>query len=168
MYLTSATLTVYDWCLLAAMAELAETARTTESMLLKIKAGHSRLDADSTSKLRGNELKAANHALQPVFALGESLVEQVRRDRVQLDEAMLFLRDAKLCELLLSLLRRWPWAEMRQHALMQQGLALLPRVLAALFSFLSAATHVHGSKQESAYKEMSKRCLSQAQWPALD
>ena len=147
-------------CLLA-MAELAERARTVESMLSQIQAADARLGADCTSKLRGNGFTTANAALQPVFAMSDSLLERVP---VQLTEAMLYLRDSKLCELLLSLLRRWPWAEMRkEHALLQQGLAVLPRVLAALFAFLNAAAHVHGSHQESAFKEMKKRCLSQRQ-----
>ena len=151
-----------DTICLHATAELAERARTIELMLSQIQAADARLGADCTSKLRGNGFTTANAALQPVFALSDSL--QLERVPVQLDEAMLYLRTSKLCELLLSLLRRWPWAEMRKdHALLQQGLAVLPRVLAALFAFLNAAAHVHGSHQESAFKEMKKRCLSQRQ-----
>ena len=70
-------------------------------MLSQIQAEDARLGADCRSKLHG--FTTMHAALQPVFALSDSLLERVP---VQLDEAMLYLRDSKLCELLLSLLRR--------------------------------------------------------------
>ena len=145
------------------MAEPAETSRTITATVAQYKAVSANLGVDSASMLRGHNLRMADLALQPVFELSNSLLE---RAPVQLDEALLYLRDEKLCGLLLSLLRRWPWADMRhanprvQHAVAQQGLALLPKVLGSLAAFLSAAAHVRDSQQASAYKEMSIRCLS--------
>ena len=157
----------------AATADLAEIPRTIRSTVVKYNAVSANLGVDSASMLRGHNLRMADLALQPVLELSNSLLE---RAPVQLDEALLYLRDEELCELLLSLLRRWPWADMRhanpqvQQAVMQQGLALLPKVLGSLAAFLSAAAHVRGSQQASAYKEMSRRCLSRGSsltglWP---
>ena len=81
----------------------AEAARAVKSVLLNIKAASSRLDATCTSSLRVSDLKAAGLALQPVFALGDSLVHS---KSVDLDEATFYSHEARLCELLLSLLRR--------------------------------------------------------------
>ena len=82
---------------------------------------------------------------------------------MKLDEALVYVRDTRLCELLLSLLRRLPWAELQQEsaAVMRDGLFLLSFTLSTLAIFLRAAAHVRSSQQASAYAEMSKRCPSQ-------
>ena len=63
----------------------AEAACVLNSVLLKMKAAYARLDADCTSSLRISDLKAARLALQPVFALSDSVV---RSKSVDLDEAI--------------------------------------------------------------------------------
>ena len=65
--------------------------------------------------------------------------------------------------LLLSLLRRWPWGALRQHCdLFPTGLALLPNVLSALYTFLRVASRVCSHQRATAYVEMNTRCLSGA------
>ena len=71
---------------------------------------------------------------------------------------MVYLSEAKLCELLLGLLRRWPWAELA-HKDLTQSLGLLPTLLCALCAFLSVAAQVPSSQQAEAYAEMKRRCL---------
>ena len=69
------------------------------------------------------------------------------------------MREMRLCELLLNLLRRWPWVEMRQErAVTHAGLVALPDVLASLYVFLCAAVRVCASQQAAAYTEMNERC----------
>ena len=137
----------------------AKTARKIREALSQIRAMSVKLGADCASTLLGSDLSTANHALLPLFELSDSLV---LRESVELDEALAYPCDAELCELLLNLLRRCPWAEMRrEHAVMQEGLELLPKVLNSLHVFLHAAAHVCSNQQASAYAEMSKRCLSQ-------
>lgn len=139
---------------------MAETASTLSTVMSQLRAVDAKLDADSISALQVADLKTANLALQPVWELSESL--QARKP-VELDEAVVYLRDGKLCELLLSLLRRLPWLELQQSAaVMREGLFLLSFTLSSLSVFLRAATYVCSSQQASAYAEMSKRCLSQA------
>ena len=137
----------------------AKTAHTfLNSALSQLKAVTSRLDADCTSTLNVCDLEPARTILQPVFELGESFLSH---KSMKLDEAMVYLRETRLCELLLSLLRRWPWAALqRQRVVAPAGLALLPEVLYLLYTFLVLASHVRSSQQAAAYAEMSKRCLS--------
>ena len=72
---------------------------------------------------------------------------------------MVYMRDSKLCDLLLSLLRRLPWAAMQQeHAAMQDGLALLPKLLCYLWSLVRAAARVSSSQEAAAYTELNNRC----------
>ena len=140
-------------------------ARTINDIMSKIRAVSDRLGADCASTLRGKDLKTARVALLPVFKLSESLVA---RAPVELHEALVYLCKGKLCDLLVSLLRRWPWAEMRlAHASLNEGLDLLTDVLGSLYVFLSAAGNVRSSQQASAYDKMSKRCPSEARLRAL-
>ena len=68
----------------------------------------------------------------------------------------MFLRDLGCCELLLSLLRRIPWAgNKRERAMI---LELAPLLLRSLVPFLCVAKRVRSSQQKAAYAEMSKRC----------
>ena len=139
----------------------AKTAHTiTNTALSQLKAVTARLDADCTISLCVSDLDAARTILQPVFELGESLLS---RQSMKLNEAKVYLRETRLCELLLSLLRRWPWAALqRQRAEVPAGLALVPKVLCSLYAFLDLASRVRSSssQQAAAHAEMSKRCLS--------
>ena len=130
-------------------------ARALNAILSRIKAVYARLDAESSSALTVCDLGRAGLVLQPVFSLSDSLAS---RSSVELEEALVYLSEAKLCELLLGLLRRWPWAEMA-HKDFIQNLALLPRLLCALRAFLCVAAHVPSSQQAEAYAEIRKRCL---------
>lgn len=137
-----------------------EAARVLNSVLLNMKAAYARLDADCTSLLRISDLKAARLALQPVFALSDSLM---RSKSVDLDEAIFYSHEARLCGLLLSLLRHWPWAEMRHSgATTYKELALLPCLLNFLRTFLCMAARLRSSEQAAAFAGLSKRCLSQS------
>ena len=110
-----------------------------------------------------DDLKGANPLLQPVFHLADTLMPTNECQSVKMAEAMVLLRDAGLCELLLSLLRRLPWAQMEHEcAEIEHGLALLPNLLQALCKYLGAATSVRSSQQAAACAEMSNRCASQA------
>ena len=131
-----------------------------ERILSQITAYNNRLGAACNSTLGAAELRRALPVLQPVFELGDSLEER-KLESVELEEALVYLRDTALCELLLSLLRRLPWAEIwQEHAILQEDLGLLlPKLLRALWSFLCASVHVRGSQQASAFAEMNKRCL---------
>ena len=132
------------------------SADAASSIVSKIKAANARLDADSTSKLRMFDLRTAS-ILQPIFELSDSLES---RTSIELDEAMVYLREARLCELLLSLLRRWPWAELQQdRAAIHKDLALLPKLLRSLSAFLRVAALVRSSEQAEAYAETCKRCM---------
>ena len=143
----------------------AETTRKIDEALSKVRGVSNKLGADCASTLRGKDLRTANIALQPVFELNNSLMA---REPVELQEALVYLCDGKLCELLLSLLRRWPWAAMRrERAVMAEGLDLLVDVLDSLCNFLNAAANASSSQQASAYDQMSRRCLSEACLRAL-
>ena len=133
----------------------AKAERSINSILLKIKT-HARLDKEATSTLVASDFEAANHVLQPVFVLCKSLVS---RKEMELDEAVLYLREAGLCDLLVGLLRRWPWPETQQGRLPVTHLALLPPLLSSLLALLHVAVCVRSSQQAAAYAEMSKRCL---------
>ena len=130
--------------------------RSINSMLSCMKAANARYDAECASKLSISDLGAAGLLLQPIFELYGSFVH---RKLVELDEALVYLRDTALCDLLLSLLRRWPWAEMKQGLLPVTHLVLLPGLLSSLHAFLHIALRVDRSKHAAAYAEMSKRCL---------
>lgn len=118
---------------------------------------NAKLDADCTSTLCVTDLRPAQNVLQRLGKLSGSLE---RRKLIKLDEAMLYMREMRLCELLLSLLRRWPWAEMRQErAAAHVGLVLLPDVLSSWYVFLCVAVRVRSSEHAAAYTEMNKRCL---------
>lgn len=129
----------------------ANAARALDIILSRVKATNARLDADSTSALTVSDIDTSRLVLQPAFDLSDSLASC---KSVELEEALVYLSEAKLCELLLSLLRRWPWAEMAH-----KHLTLLPRLLCALRAFLCVAAHVPSSQQAEAYAEMRKRCL---------
>ena len=132
-------------------------ARAFNAILSRIMAVNARLDAESTSALTVSDIGLFRLMLQPVFDLSNSLMS---RTSVELEEALVNLSEAKLCELLLSLLRRWPWTEIGQEcAVAHKHLALLPRLLCALRAFLCVAARVPSSQQAEAYAEMRKRCL---------
>lgn len=136
------------------------TARALSSLLSQIAAGNPRFGADCTSTLQVSDLKTAD-ALQPVF----DAIAKLQRERktLKLDELMVYLRGATLCETLLSVLRRLPWAEMQQeHAVMQDGLLLLARLLHSLWNLVHAVARVRSSQEAAAYAELNKRCPSQA------
>ena len=131
-------------------------ARLLNSVLLRMKAANARLDAESTSSLCVSDLKAARLALETLFYFSERFM---KHGPVELDEAMYYLRKARVCELLLSLLRRWPWADMRRcSANTLKELALLPRLLSSLFAVVHMAARVRDSQLAAAYMEISKRC----------
>ena len=120
----------------AAMAEQSnntDTARAASRALVSVLThtrANARLDAVCTSTLCVSDLGNAYAMLQPLFTIRDRLMN---RESVQLDEALFFLHETEFCELLLSLLRRWPWAEMRQtRAEAHEGLALLPKVLSTV------------------------------------
>ena len=146
----------------AAMAEQSNnthTARAASSALISVLThtrANARLHADSTSFLSIFDLGRAHAMLQPLFILRDRLMN---RESVKLDEALYYLHEAGFCELLLSLLRRWPWAEMQQHSWAQKDLALLPKVLSSLFAILQFAARVRGSQTAAAYAELSTRYL---------
>lgn len=94
-------------------SSIAEAACLINSVLSNTKAVNPRLDADCTSSLCVSDLKTAWIMLRPLFVFSDRLI---MRQSVRLDEAMVYLHKARSCELLLSLLRRWPWAEMRQDS----------------------------------------------------
>ena len=128
-------------------------ARNIYTMLSTVKAANARLDADCGSTLSWSDLGGAEILMLPVFDLRDRLLT---RKLLKLDEAMVYLRGTRLCELLLSLLRRWPWAELL--APMHKDLMLLVRVLRSLSAFLGVAACVRSSQQVEAYAETSKRC----------
>lgn len=131
------------------------TARALKSLMSHIAAGNPRLGADCTSTLQVADLRTANAALQPVFDASAKLLE---RKSLNLDELLVYLRDAKLCEMLLSLLGRLPWAEMHQEdAAMQDGLALLPQLLHSLGNLACAGVRVRSSQEAALYAELNKR-----------
>ena len=137
----------------------ADNARTVNAILAQMRAVNAKLDADCTSTLDTSELIPADHALRPVYRLSHSLMS---RTLLKLDEAMVYLRDTRICDLLLSLLSRLPWAQMRQDRTAAfDGLALLPGLLGALGTFLHATARVRSSQQASAHAEVSKRCQPQ-------
>lgn len=108
------------------------------------------------------ELWSVYNSLQPAFDLSNGLTE---RRALKLDEALVYVRDTRLCELLLSLLRRLPWSEVHSDAESRQGLALLPGLLGTLGTFFQATARVRSSQQAAAHAELSKWCRSQARAP---
>ena len=131
----------------------AATAHTLNSIVSQMKAASAKLDADCTTTLCASDSGPADPVLQRLDELSSSLIE---RKAVKLDEAMFCLRETRICELLLSLLRRWPWAEMRQErAALHVGLSPLPEVLSSLYGFLCVAERVRSSQQAAAYAEMN-------------
>ena len=139
--------------------------RSLSSVLSHIKAANAKLDANCASKLSLSDLGEAEIALQPVFDLCEKGL--VSRKLMKLDEAMVYMREAGLCELLVSLLRRWPWAETQQGLLPVKHLALLPGLLSTLYASLHVAIRVDRSQEAAAYAEMNKRCLLEARFCTL-
>ena len=106
---------------------------------MRIAAANAKLSAMCKSTLGGDDLKQANLLLQPVSNLGSTLLPTNERQSVKMAEAMVLLRDAGLCELLLSLLRRLPWAQMEhESAEREHGLAILPNLLKAQCDYLGA------------------------------
>ena len=148
---------------MAAMAELRITSpqlvQALNDVLTQIKAASPRLDAGCTSALRDSDLKAAYRVVQPLLDIALKLQKS---KSLKLDEALVFV-NVGFCELLLSLLRRMPWAEMmRRSETLQNGINLVPFLLRCLRPFLCVALCVRSSQQTAAYAELSKRCLSQA------
>ena len=142
-------------------------ARSINAALSRLTAANPRLDAGCTSTLLVSDLFAAGFGepglrdaetlLEPIFDISARLTE---RKPVVLGEALVYLRGTRLCETLLSLLRRWPWADMRQERTARnKGLEQLPGVLESLFTFLHLPERVPGSDKAAAYAEASKRCL---------
>ena len=145
------------------MAEHGSTSGSTariNSILSQLKAGNAALDPRSTSVLYSAELPAVCEALLPVFELGNNLSGA----KLELDDALVYLRETRLCELLLSLFKRWPWYEKRLNinraASSHKDLTLLPKLLCCLSAFLRVAARVRRSKRAAAYAETSKRCLA--------
>ena len=139
------------------MAAPASTLQALSSIVSQLKAVNVKLDADCT--LRISDLRPAEALLQHVCQLSGSLKQHTS---VTLDEALASMRELRLCELLLSLLRRWPWAETRQEnkrAQSQFGLMLLPEVLSSLCALLCVASRVRSSQRAAAYAEMNIRYL---------
>ena len=142
-------------------AKLAEELRSLKLKLSQVKMANARLDAECTSTLRGSDLAPANRLLQPVFDFSESLRE---RESMTMGEAMVYIADGSgLCELLLSLLRRMPWAEL-QHQLpvLRDGLILLVNLLTSLRTCLHGPGSVCTSQQMTAYAEAGARCVHEA------
>ena len=128
---------------------------------MRITAANANLSAMSTSTLGGDDMEGADFLLQPVFKLANTLLPTSKRQTLKVAEAMVLLRDAGLCELLLSLLRRLPWAQMQhESAEREHGLALLPKLLRGLCDYLDVATYVQSSQRAAACAEMSNRCVS--------
>ena len=136
-------------------------ARKLQFMLNQIAADNSMLAANCTSMLEGCDLRAADLALLPVFDLGNSIAER-DNEPAQLAQTVLYLRDPRLCKLLLSLLRRLPWSD---GAMLQDGLALLSNLLCALGTFLCA--EIRPEQLGDAYAEISKRWVSQGRLTCL-
>ena len=130
-----------------------DVARAFNGILQRIEAVIDRLD--SASALTVSDISLFHIVLQPVFDLSDSLAS---RKSVELEEAAVYLSKSQLCGLLLSLLGRWPWAEIGQErAVAHKGLALLPRLLCALCAFLRVEAHVPSSQQAEAYADTRKR-----------
>ena len=151
------------------MAELSITsphlAQTLKRLLSQITAASGRLDAGCTSTLRESNLKTALRVMQPLYDIALKLQSS---KSLKLDKALVFLRDLGCCEMLLSLLRRMPWALMKhegQRALLQSGLDLVPVLLRSMQPSLCVALCVRSSQQEAAYAAMSERCLSHLRRP---
>ena len=145
------------------MAEPSITSPRTVQMLnyllSQIAAASDRLDAGCSSTLQDSDLKAAYRVVQPLLDIALKL--QTSKS-LKLDEALVFHK-VGVSELLLSLLRRIPWAAMlRESETLQSGLDLVPLLLRCLRPFLCAAGSVRRSQQTAAYADMSKRCPSQA------
>ena len=145
------------------MAEQSSTAASTARALLnsalqRIEAVSAKLDIACTRVLQRSELTTATHELMPVFdQLSDSLAH---RESVGLDEALIYLRDTRLCDVLLSLLRRLPWAEMQQdRGVKYLGLTLLLRLLTSLLLNMHMAEKLGRNHQAAAYAEMSRRCM---------
>ena len=147
----------------------AKTAQAVKLIVSQLKAASAKLDADCTSTLCASDLTPAQTVLERLRKLGGSLKE---RKPVKLDEAMFYMRETRICEQLQSLLRRWPWAEMRQgRAILHRGLMALPDLLSPLYFFLCAAERVRSRQQAAAYAEMNERCCSKracSHWAAVN
>ena len=140
----------------------AETQRRLKVVLLQASAAKASLSADCTSMLGVDDLILATPFLQSLFHVGDTLLPTKERQSVKKAEAMILLRDAGLCELLLGLLQRMPWDRMRlEQEVRTHGLALLPTLLRGLCDYLGAAPSVRSSQQAAACAEMSSRCV----WP---
>ena len=155
-----------DCGLVPKMAQQSSTAASTahallSSALLRIEAVSTKLDIACTRVLQESEIKTATLELLPIF---DELSDSLRhREFVGLDEALIYLHDARLCDVLLRLLRRLPWAEMRQHrGTMYLALTLLLRLLSSLLCIVRLAQKVSRNHQATAYAEMSRRCVAYA------
>lgn len=131
------------------------------SILLKIESVSAELDIGCTRMLQESDFIKASSLMFVFDEISDSL--QLRTlESVSLEEALIHLRDARLCEVLLSLLRRLPWADMSQNrGVLCLGLTLLPRLLCSLFCVLHVAKKVSRNHQAAAYAEMSRRCVPQ-------
>ena len=135
------------------------TVQMLNSLLSQIAAASARLDAGCSSTLEDCHLKAAYRVVQQLLDIALKL--QTSKS-LKLDEALVFHK-MEVSELLLSLLRRMPWAGMlRKSEMRQSGMKLVPLLLRCLRPFLCVAGSVRSSQQTAAYADMSKRCLSQA------
>ena len=139
-----------------------KAARTVAAILSRIKGANAQLDADLTSTLPAVELWSVYKLLQPVFDLSNGLMD---RRALKLDEALVYVRDTRLCELLLSLLRRLPWSDMHSDANSRQGLALLPGLLGSLGTLFEATARMRSSQQAAACAELSKWCQPRGRAP---
>ena len=133
----------------------AEAEHALTSIVSQMRAASAKLDADYTSTLCASDLEVAYPVLRRLTTLSGSLMERMS---AKLDEALFYMRETRICELLLSLLRRWPWAEMRQErTVFNMGLMVLPGVLSSLYVFLCVA-RVRSSQRAAALAELSERC----------
>ena len=131
------------------------------SILLKIESASAELDISCTRMLQECDLIRTSSLMFVFDQISDSL-EHRTLDSVSLEEALIYLRDARLCEVLLGLLRRWPWADMSQNrGIMFMALTLLPRLLCSLFCVLHVAKKVSRNHQQAAYAELSRRCVPQ-------
>ena len=134
-------------------------AHMSNLLLSRLTKDNPRLCADCTSTLQESDLRPAKLLVQPIF----ELVTCTIGGPLQADAALEYMRSARLCELLLSLLRRLPWAQMQHEgALTHKGLALQSEVLACLAMWTHLPAQVSSSREAAVYADLSRRCLPQA------
>ena len=134
-------------------------AHMSNLLLSRLTEDNPRLGADCTSTLQEPDLRPAELMIQPICELVTCTIGGPQ----QLDAALEYMRSARLCELLLSLLRRLPWAQMQhERAVTHKGLALQSKLLACFAMWTRLHAQVCSSRQAAVYAQLGRRWLPQA------